>query len=1039
METINSKEYWNELFEQQEQNKTRAQQTKFFVNLALSNLPQWIIEDIQRNEMSIGDIGCAEGIGTEILAHYFKKSKVIGVDFSDQAICVAKEYHPMCDFEVGDICNLEKDYDVIFTSNVLEHFYYSQQVLRSMICHAKKYCIILVPFREYYTVPEHFSYFDFQSFPLNIEEQYELCYFKPINIVGEDVKYWYGEQMLVVYGKKDYVRPLNLTLRNLYNGYVEERTQIIRSYDAKIDDLEMQIKKFEIDENEKETLRSEVFAKENLESQLNELNQKYVNLLECQVENLKDIENYKNEILQKDHQVENYRNEIGNISHTLKSTEQELSEIKSQNATYKIQNSQLVSFKQYSEIALRQGEAVLEDIIVTQKSRSYKIALIARRFVEQCFRRGEILDFIKWCSGKLFNKKNLKTKWLCQFDHLEHAKSELNFLTQFPEDSKIINFNEIEIQKTYGQVFIFASVPYFDVGGGQRSAQLAKTFNNMGYAVYYIYGFPCSEKDIPDMETPVIRHEYIDDIDESWFRQCLKKDALVIFEIPYLKFKPYLDMANKYECHTIYEHIDNWDSSLGNMFYDQDVFNYFLNNAKKITVTAKLLGEKIKQKVDREYLYSANAVNTELFEPTRQYEKPRDLVIGKEKTLLYFGSLWGEWFDWEKIDYIAQQCPDCTINLIGDCSGIPERVKAAAHNVHFLGLKKQTTLPAYLAYSDIALLPFKNCEIGKYVSPLKIFEYIAMNKKVISTPLDDIESYPNVFCSDSKEEWVQEIHKAISIRDSSQFISSNNWYARCNQLLSLFFKPKFINSNISIIVLNYNNLKVIGKCVDSLIAHNKYNYEIIVVDNGSKDGSYEMLKDKYGSKICLLKNSKNGCSSGRNLGVSHAKGDWIVFLDSDQWVISDSWLDCALNILNDQITMGAISWNAGWFEPGKTTGPIVDYLPNRALSDHNFLYRTDIAYLATSGLIMKKKIFEEIGGFDEFYDPTCFEDTDLSLKIRHNGYDIGYSPYMAIMHLPHQTTKSGSSSHTKLMNRNGEYFKNKWEKIDKSLLEYYLK
>ena len=46
---------------------------------------------------------------------------------------------------------------------------------------------------------------------------------------------------------------------------------------------------------------------------------------------------------------------------------------------------------------------------------------------------------------------------------------------------------------------------------------------------------------------------------------------------------------------------------------------------------------------------------------------------------------------------------------------------------------------------------------------------------------------------------------------------------------------------------------------------------------------------------------------------------------------------------------------------------------------------------------------------------------------------------MAIMHLPHQTTKSGSSAHTKLMNRNGEYFKNKWEKIDKSLLEYYLK
>jgi glycosyltransferase involved in cell wall biosynthesis len=59
-------------------------------------------------------------------------------------------------------------------------------------------------------------------------------------------------------------------------------------------------------------------------------------------------------------------------------------------------------------------------------------------------------------------------------------------------------------------------------------------------------------------------------------------------------------------------------------------------------------------------------------------------------------------------------------------------------NIHFLGLKKQIDLPSYLYYSDYAILPFKTDEIGKYVSPLKLFEYIAMNKPVISTMLDDI-------------------------------------------------------------------------------------------------------------------------------------------------------------------------------------------------------------------------------------------------------------------------------------------------------------
>ena len=100
--------------------------------------------------------------------------------------------------------------------------------------------------------------------------------------------------------------------------------------------------------------------------------------------------------------------------------------------------------------------------------------------------------------------------------------------------------------------------------------------------------------------------------------------------------------------------------------------------------------------------------------------------------------------------------------------------------------------------------------------------------------------------------------------------------------------------------------------------------------------------------------------------------------------------------------------------------------------------KSDIAYLATSGFVMKHELFDQVGGFDEYYDPTCFEDTDLSLKIRHAGYELAYCPYMSIMHLPHQTTHAGSLKHTKLMERNGKYFKDKWEKLHPRLLKYYV-
>ena len=85
---------------------------------------------------------------------------------------------------------------------------------------------------------------------------------------------------------------------------------------------------------------------------------------------------------------------------------------------------------------------------------------------------------------------------------------------------------------------------------------------------------------------------------------------------------------------------------------------------------------------------------------------------------------------------------------------------------------------------------------------------------------------------------------------------------------------------------------------------------------------------------------------------------------------------------------------------------------------------------------MTRKIFNEIGGFDENYDPTCYEDTDISLKIRDYNKEIIYCPYLGIEHLPHQTTKSGSLQHEKLIKKKGKYFINKWKQKNPELLDY---
>ena len=106
------------------------------------------------------------------------------------------------------------------------------------------------------------------------------------------------------------------------------------------------------------------------------------------------------------------------------------------------------------------------------------------------------------------------------------------------------------------------------------------------------------------------------------------------------------------------------------------------------------------------------------------------------------------------------------------------------------------------------------------------------------------------------------------------------------------------------------------------------------------------------------------------------------------------------------------------------------------LAKENSLHNKRLAMAFITKEDVVKKLFDEIGGFDENYDPTCYEDTDISLKIRNVGKEIVYCPYLGIIHNPHQTTKSGSNEHSVLIKNKGDYFVKKWKLENKKLLNY---
>lgn len=679
-----------------------------------------------------------------------------------------------------------------------------------------------------------------------------------------------------------------------------------------------------------------------------------------------------------------------------------------------------------------------EDLSNLQNSRAYKWFLLRRRLSAQLIHGSlaEKKDFLRWIWSKL-TRKGHKAKPLEEFDPLVGAKTRLRRAAYL--DHMLVQADALKSTdgtfKSGKQVFIFAGVHYCDIGGGQRSAQLARTLNDMGYSVYYIYNMvhylfngPTDPIINGEAWCPAILHCHVDDFSVSALKSLLRKDALLIFEVPTEKYLPYLEYAAENGIQVVYEHIDNWDSTLGEGFFQESVFRKFLDEASLITVTARLLGEKIQETAPgKKYLYLPNAVNSALFEPLCDYELPGDLVRGK-KTLLYFGSLYGEWFDWEKVFYVAEHC-DCEINLIGSKDWIGDIMKNSPSNIHFLGEKKQDTLPAYLAYSDIAILPFKNCEIGKYVSPLKIFEYIAMNKPVLATPLDDISGYPNVFASDDKEEWVKAVERDWPVEDAGVFTSQNSWYARCNTLLKQTNMLPVMSSKISVIVHSHNNKKTIHRCISSLLAFSGSDTcEITVVDSGT-DGSYEQLREDFGSQIRLLKCGEEEVAGGLNQAAGAAAGEYLFFLSGKQWVTSGSYHHSVMEVLRSGQRIGAASRSAGWFSKSGYLAQTSEELPHHGVREPIRLFRTDVAYLGADGLLIRKSLFEKMEGFDGGYRDIRFASIDLSLKIKHAGYELALCPYVQLASLPGQGGLT-----MPVIEQEKTYLEEKWSKLDPELL-----
>ena len=180
---------------------------------------------------------------------------------------------------------------------------------------------------------------------------------------------------------------------------------------------------------------------------------------------------------------------------------------------------------------------------------------------------------------------------------------------------------------------------------------------------------------------------------------------------------------------------------------------------------------------------------------------------------------------------------------------------------------------------------------------------------------------------------------------------------------------------ISIIIPTLNRIKYLPRALDSALNQTYKASEIIVVDNGSSDGTLELLKEKY-PLIRLLEEKKVGVSAARNKGIISSNFDWVALLDSD-----DAWDIRKLEIQKNALQSSSkiyklVHTEEIWI---KNNIKINQMKKHQKFGGYIFEKCLPLCCISPSSVLMQKSIFNQVGYFDENL-PVC-EDYDLWLKI----------------------------------------------------------
>ena len=221
---------------------------------------------------------------------------------------------------------------------------------------------------------------------------------------------------------------------------------------------------------------------------------------------------------------------------------------------------------------------------------------------------------------------------------------------------------------------------------------------------------------------------------------------------------------------------------------------------------------------------------------------------------------------------------------------------------------------------------------------------------------------------------------------------------------------------LSIVVVNFETPDYTLQCLQSIYKNPpSSDFEVILIDNGSKDGSLDLIREGLPQVICIETGENSGFSRANNLGINNARGDFILLLNSDTKILDDSF-DRMIEYLMVHPEVGAVgprqldgrgklqlSWGSFPTLISEAFRRLLHYrlsindLKIRDYLEEKFSGSTVVDWVSGSCLMARRKAFFDAGLLDgRFF--MYFEDIDLCQRIRNNGWQIHYNSNMTILH-----------------------------------------